>query len=569
MMKRFILFIGLLLLISAASATTYYDHYPSAYTAIYIKTNSSFAGNILTVPDPTTSLIGVYPWLGNAETNRINLDLGAAHVITHVYYENHHNSGGETTRGVKNFTIWGSNSASSFSNVNTTENTGWTELIPDIVSMTAHVASNTADPQFFNITNTNSYRYYSVKFTNSWGGGYTTLRRLTLQTADNNGMYDPTLLSVMHFNYTLGNPVNFTDDNGILWTLAASAGHLPYINTTSPKFGNGSVWFYGATDASTVSVINDTQRVWGTSNHTMEFQYFPVSTGTSQALIYQNNVFQLLYNGTAKNLKVYVGNGWNLTNGETSTSDAIPLNQWSHIEIDYAYPSFKIYVNGMLNYSKTLGGTIPTSTTTFSIGYTSGNNLYGGIDEFAEWSSTRHMANFTPPSTEYLMPIPLAASFTQSPNPSVIDQSVQFNDTSTGSPVTWNWIFGDGNVSTLQNPTNVFPAIGNYTVLFNVTNSAGAWSNTSANHTVSNATTPLTMFTADRTVIIFPRSIQFNDTSLNTPTAWNWTFGDGKYSDLQNATYQYVKRGRWTVLLNASNAAGYSTNTSMVWILGG
>jgi PKD repeat protein len=77
------------------------------------------------------------------------------------------------------------------------------------------------------------------------------------------------------------------------------------------------------------------------------------------------------------------------------------------------------------------------------------------------------------------------------------------------------------------------------------------------------------MFTKSRGVLIFPGSVQFNDTSLNTPTAWNWSFGDGTYSEVRNASHQYVKRGRWAVLLNTSNTAGYNTNTSNVWIIGG
>jgi len=147
--------------------------------------------------------------------------------------------------------------------------------------------------------------------------------------------------------------------------------------------------------------------------------------------------------------------------------------------------------------------------------------------------------------------------------------SVQFTDMSTGNPTTWNWTFNDGNTSTLQNPTNAFPAAGTYSVNLNVTNVSGLFSDISHDQVVSDVTAPLTMFTKNYWLVIFSRPIQFNDTSSNTPTAWNWSFGDGKYSEVQNATHQYVKRGRWTVLLNASNTAGYSTNTSTVWIIGG
>ena len=42
---------------------------------------------------------------------------------------------------------------------------------------------------------------------------------------------------------------------------------------------------------------------------------------------------------------------------------------------------------------------------------------------------------------------------------------VQFTDTSTGSPSSWNWSFGDGNYSTDQNPTYIFT----YENVYNIT----------------------------------------------------------------------------------------------------
>lgn len=87
--------------------------------------------------------------------------------------------------------------------------------------------------------------------------------------------------------------------------------------------------------------------------------------------------------------------------------------------------------------------------------------------------------------------LPISANFTSTPNPSNTGQSVQFNDTSTGTPVTWNWTFGDiggSNTSTVRNATHTYTAPGNYTVLFNVTNTTGAWSNTSKYQLVTNAT---------------------------------------------------------------------------------
>ncbi|MFZ2497644.1 hypothetical protein [Methanosarcina sp.] len=37
-----------------------------------------------------------------------------------------------------------------------------------------------------------------------------------------------------------------------------------------------------------------------------------------------------------------------------------------------------------------------------------------------------------------------------------------------------------------------------------------------------------------RTSGLAPLTITFTDASKNTPTAWNWSFGDGTYSPVRN-----------------------------------
>lgn len=68
------------------------------------------------------------------------------------------------------------------------------------------------------------------------------------------------------------------------------------------------------------------------------------------------------------------------------------------------------------------------------------------------------------------------ASFTMTPdgNP-VIGQVVQFADTSSGSPTSWTWNFGDGGESsTQQNPTHVFGAPGPFLVTLTASNPSGS-----------------------------------------------------------------------------------------------
>jgi len=70
------------------------------------------------------------------------------------------------------------------------------------------------------------------------------------------------------------------------------------------------------------------------------------------------------------------------------------------------------------------------------------------------------------------------ANFTATPLSGTAPLTVQFNDTSTGSPTSWSWSFGDGGTSVGQNPSHMYSTAGTYTVNLTVTNAGG--SNTTA-----------------------------------------------------------------------------------------
>lgn len=64
------------------------------------------------------------------------------------------------------------------------------------------------------------------------------------------------------------------------------------------------------------------------------------------------------------------------------------------------------------------------------------------------------------------------ASFTMS-TPLMAGAYIQFTDTSTGSPISWLWNFGDGTTSTSQNPLHLYCASGTYAVTLTVTATTG------------------------------------------------------------------------------------------------
>ena len=74
---------------------------------------------------------------------------------------------------------------------------------------------------------------------------------------------------------------------------------------------------------------------------------------------------------------------------------------------------------------------------------------------------------------------PPGASFKFLPKAPQMGTAAKFTDTSTGSPTSWSWNFGDpasgsSNTSTLQDPSHVFAAAGTYTVTLTVSNSSGS-----------------------------------------------------------------------------------------------
>ncbi|MFA5269520.1 MAG: PKD domain-containing protein [Methanoregula sp.] len=68
---------------------------------------------------------------------------------------------------------------------------------------------------------------------------------------------------------------------------------------------------------------------------------------------------------------------------------------------------------------------------------------------------------------------PVVANFTADPTYGTAPLTVQFTDTSTGSPTGWIWDFGDGTSATVRNPGHTYLANRAYTVSLTATNGGG------------------------------------------------------------------------------------------------
>ncbi len=152
------------------------------------------------------------------------------------------------------------------------------------------------------------------------------------------------------------------------------------------------------------------------------------------------------------------------------------------------------------------------------------------------------------------------ANFTEDPLSPDEGEVVQFNDASTSWPddiVSWYWDFGDGETSTLQNPTHTFLADGNYIVTLTVEDEDGSTDTFEENKTV-NDVGPTANFTEDPLIPEEGQLVQFNDTSVSYDNivSWYWDFGDGETSTLQNPTHTFSVNATYNITLTVTDVDG-------------
>ncbi|MBK9320231.1 MAG: PKD domain-containing protein [Bacteroidetes bacterium] len=142
------------------------------------------------------------------------------------------------------------------------------------------------------------------------------------------------------------------------------------------------------------------------------------------------------------------------------------------------------------------------------------------------------------------------ASFSVPSSQGCVPFNVQFNNTSINA-VSYQWSFGNGNTSTLANPSNVFTIAGTYTVTLTAFSSNGSSNSYSSQIIVQPK--PAANFSVDINSGCQNSQI-FTFTNLSTNfDSCNWDFGDGTTSNVLNPTHIYNLSGTFNVILVVYN----------------
>jgi len=219
------------------------------------------------------------------------------------------------------------------------------------------------------------------------------------------------------------------------------------------------------------------------------------------------------------------------------------------------------------------------------------NSTGNAVSWFWDFGNNNTFNGNSPPPQEYLSPgiyvITLEIENEQgctdtdqetvkvysSPNVAFLAQNVcegaesQFTDLSTFDPgdpiISWNWNFGDGNSSALQNPIHTYQETGSFIVSLSVQTPQCGAQQTSP---ISVEPAPVPNFSLNTSGGCSPLVVDFaNNTS--GAASYAWTFGDGAGSTEENPTHTFINSEQsdatYTAILTAFTDSGCGRKDSI------
>ncbi len=158
---------------------------------------------------------------------------------------------------------------------------------------------------------------------------------------------------------------------------------------------------------------------------------------------------------------------------------------------------------------------------------------------------------------------------TNGPYYGAVDQPIQFTGSVQGgkSPYTWSWVFGDGtNTSSEKDPLYSYANTGNYSISLNVRDSGGFQDTDYSyilitNELIADAHGP---YEAPPNI-----TIQFSGDAFGgyPPYTYEWNFGDGNTSVIQNPAHVFEKFGEYELILTVIDSKNLTASNSTTVII--
>lgn len=157
------------------------------------------------------------------------------------------------------------------------------------------------------------------------------------------------------------------------------------------------------------------------------------------------------------------------------------------------------------------------------------------------------------------------ADFSATPTSGLVPLPVQFTDLSQGNITGRVWTFGDGGLSTLQNPSHTYQQAGVFTVSLTISGPGGTDTKTRTDYITVQSSTPVADFSASPLSGVAPLPVNFTNLSTNYSLSV-WSFGDGGTSSLTNPSHTYTQKGVYSVTLAVLGPGGSDDETKTDYI---
>jgi gliding motility-associated-like protein len=226
-------------------------------------------------------------------------------------------------------------------------------------------------------------------------------------------------------------------------------------------------------------------------------------------------------------------------------------------------------------YTSTFTNNSPiTSGINFQWDFGPGNGTYNGVNPppVSFNASGSHTVTLIATSTnsncsdtfsiQNVVEVGYGVDFDFTPDSGCEDVVVSFTDLSSEPADSVVWDFGDGNFSNDPNPTYQYSNPGCYYVKLS-REIAGCWSERFSSTCINVETPPAATYNNDNNVgCTLPHVVNFAGTSFDA-VSWEWDFGDGTSSTLQNPTHVYGSFGDYPITLTVRNANGCENSVTI------